>query len=208
MNSDVGGFSSGTSTGGWGSLQLNWDQDGNGQIPEFQTTLSLVINQTQSIDPQVKARFFNKLANTKGTIVAVNNEGNYQVINGLNEIQLKAFGQNGMRLLPYMAAAETGYWNPVVVTGDDGKTTVSFRLPDRSTAWKLQSRGINAETLSGQAEVEIIARKDLFGSLKTPLAFVQGDKAQLLAEVHNAVIKQGEKIIVTLKATSGDKSTA
>jgi uncharacterized protein YfaS (alpha-2-macroglobulin family)/outer membrane protein assembly factor BamD (BamD/ComL family) len=187
----------------------NWaDINGNGgTIQEYETTLSLIIRQDQSIDPQVAAQFFDELANTKRTIVAVNNEGNYQVINGLNEGQLKAFGKNGMRVLPHMAAAETGYWNPVVVTGVDGKTTVSFRLPDRSTAWKLQSRGINAETLSGQAEVEIIARKDLFGSLKTPLAFAQGDKAQLLAEIHNAVIKKGEKILVKLKATNGDKST-
>ena len=187
----------------------NWTEANGtgGTIADYETMLSLIINQSRSIEPQVAAQFFDTLANTKGTIVAINSHGNYQVINGLNEGQLKAFGKDGMRVLPQMAAAETGDWNPIVVTGDDGKTTVSFRLPNRSTAWKLQSRGINAETLSGQTEVEIIARKDLFGSLKTPFAFAQGDKAQLLAEVHNAVIKKGEKILVKLKATNGDKST-
>ncbi|MBT6483831.1 MAG: tetratricopeptide repeat protein, partial [Planctomycetaceae bacterium] len=190
-----------------GLIQQETSNGTGGTIAEYEATLSLVIREDQSIDPQVTAQFFDDLANIKSTIVAVNNAGNFQVINGLNEGQLKAFGKDGMRVLPQMGTAETGYWNPVVVTGDDGKTTVSFRLPDRSTAWTLQSRGINAETLSGQAEVEIIARKDLFGSLKTPLAFAQGDKAQLLAEVHNAVIKQGEKILVKLKATNGDKST-
>jgi len=198
----------GTAINGNGARRPHWGfVNGGGQIQEFETTLSLVIRQDQSIEPQVSAQFFDTLANTKSTIVAVNSHGNYQVINGLNEVQLKAFGKDGMRVLPQMGTAETGYWNPVVVTGDDGKTSVSFRLPDRSTAWKLQSRGINAETLSGQSEVEIIARKDLFGELKTPLAFAQGDKAKLLAEVHNAVIKKGEKILVKLKATNGDKST-
>ena len=45
-------------------------------------------------------------------------------------------------------------------------------VPAKSGAGEsdLQARGINGETLSGEAEVDVIARKDLFGDLKTPLA--------------------------------------
>ena len=74
------------------------------------------------------------------------------------------------------------------------KTIVTFRLPNRSTAWKLQSTGTDTETLTGQSDVEIITKKDLFGEMKTPLAFTEGDKAKVLVEVHNSLVKKDEKI--------------
>src|SRR6185295_1457780 len=66
--------------------------------------------------------------------------------------------------------------------------------------------GINAESLAGQAETELITKKDLFGEMKTPLAFTAGDKAEILVEVHNATLTEGT-IDVKLKATIGEKTT-
>ena len=143
-----------------------------------------------------------------GTIVALNeNNGEYQVVNGLSVAKLKGLARQGLRVLPGMAAAETGYWNPAIVTGKDGKAVVKFRLPNRSTAWKLRAKGTDAGVLTGQAETELVTRKDLFGQLKTPLAFTQGDKANVLVEVHNAKLKKGAKINVTLETRIGNRST-
>src|SRR5207302_8758663 len=103
-------------------------------------------------------------------------------------------------------SAETGYWNPRIVTDKDGKATLALRLPDRSTAWKLLSRGINHEALAGEAEVEIISKKDLFGEMKAPLAFTVGDRADVLVEVHNSTLKEGT-IDVRFKSTIGEKTT-
>src|SRR5260370_1116445 len=105
-----------------------------------------------------------------------------------------------------MGSAETGYWNPRIVTDTEGKATIALRLPDRSTAWKLLSRGINHEALSGETEVEIVSKKDLFGEMKAPLAFTVGDNADVLVEVHNSTVKEGT-IDVRFKATIGDKTT-
>ena len=174
---------------------------------QFFNQLSLVISHTQDILPQDDIDLYAGYANARAIVTAVNGEGKFQVLNGLSTKALAAFGASGLQVLPKMQTAETGYWNPVIVTDEDGKATVRFRLPDRSTAWKLQARGVNAETLSGQAEVELVAKKDLFGELKSPLAFYQGDKAQVIAEIHNSVVKKGEEILVLLKATIGERST-
>src|SRR4029077_3967386 len=143
---------------------------------------------------------------TDGTILALNGRGEYQVVNGLPVAALQKLAQDGLEIVPGMGAAETGYWNPRIVTDKDGKATLAIRLPDRSTAWKLLSKGINNEALAGETEVELVSKKDLFGEMKTPLAFTVGDKADVLVEVHNSTLKEGT-IEVKFKSTIGDKTT-
>jgi hypothetical protein len=106
----------------------------------------------------------------------------------------------GAVLLPALRWQETGYWNPAVVTGEDGKATVTIAVPERSTAWKLMAKGITTETLAGEATDELTVKKDLFGQLKLPLSFTDGDQADVLASVHNDAVEEGQ-IEVTLKTT-------
>ncbi len=141
-----------------------------------------------------------------GTLLALNGRGEYQVVNGVAASALQEIAKDGLEILPGMGSAETGYWNPRIVTDKEGKATLALRLPDRSTAWKLLSRGINHEALAGEAEVEIVSKKDLFGEMKAPLAFTVGDKAEVLVEVHNSTVNDGT-IEVRFKATIGDKTT-
>jgi tetratricopeptide (TPR) repeat protein len=113
--------------------------------------------------------------------------------------------EEGAVLMPQLGAQETGYWNPAIVTDEKGQATVEFDLPDRSTAWKLLAKGITVETLAGEGDHEFTASKDVFGELKLPLAFTDGDEATILASVHNAALEAG-KVEVTLKATIGEKT--
>ncbi len=152
------------------------------------------------------ARGWEFLCNCPTTVVAKNGRGEFQVVNGLAVADLQKLArEGGLEIMPEMTNAETAYWNPQVISDKDGKATLVIRLPDRSTAWKLVSRGMNIEALGGQAEAEIITKKDLFAEIQTPLAFTTGDKAQVQVEVHNAALKEGE-IVVTLTATIGTKS--
>ena len=113
--------------------------------------------------------------------------------------------EQGAVLLPAAAAQETAYWNPAIVTDEKGQATVTITLPERTTAWKLLAKGVTTETLSGEAESELIVKKDLFGELKLPLAFTDGDEAEILASVHNDAVEKGP-IEVTLKTTIGGKT--
>lgn len=183
------------------------DSNANGQIAEFQTNLSLVIRQTQDFESEAVEHYFNDLSQSEDTIVALNGRGEFQVLNGIPTADLKAMAGDGLEILPHMASAELGYWNPTIVTDKSGKATLTFRLPERSTAWKLKSRGIDGNELAGQAEVDIVSKKDLFGEIRTASAFVDGDKTGVLIEVHNSTVKKGEEIDVVLKTSIGERST-
>ncbi|MEX2186156.1 MAG: tetratricopeptide repeat protein, partial [Pirellulales bacterium] len=117
----------------------------------------------------------------------------------------KRLAEAGAMMLPQLIIQETGYWNPSVVTDKDGKATVAVTLPDRSTAWKLLAKGATKETLCGEADASLAVKKDLFGELKLPLAFTDGDKAEIAASVHNHAVDKGT-IKVTLKTTIGGAS--
>jgi len=130
-----------------------------------------------------------------GRFLALNGEGN-QAIEGL----LRA----GLTVLPQLGDSETAFWDPAVVTDANGKATVTIRLPQRSTAFRLKVRGIDGGALAGQAQTDLVARKDLFSEVKLPLAFTAGDKASIQVEVHNA-LPDARKIDVKFVATVDGK---
>ncbi len=113
---------------------------------------------------------------------------------------------NKALVTPQRGLVETAYWNPAIVTDDKGRASVTISMPDQSTAWKLSAKGITADTLAGEGELDLVVKKDLFGELKLPTAFTDGDDAQILATIHNGLLDKGQ-IEVTLKTTMGGKST-
>ncbi len=121
------------------------------------------------------------------------------------EIAQQLANQPGLQLLPTMVNAETGFWDPTIVTDESGKATATIPMPTKSTSWKLRAKGIDTGVLAGETVEEIVTRKDLFGDMKLPLAFTAGDKASVPVEIHNSL--DGNRTVkVTLKATQGDKS--
>ena len=106
------------------------------------------------------------------------------------------FNSSGAILLSALLPQETGYWNPVVITGADGKATVTLTVPERSTAWKFLAKGLSAETLAGEASDDLTVKKDLFGEIKLPLAFTDGDTAEIPVTVHNDAVEKGRIEVV------------
>ena len=121
------------------------------------------------------------------------------------EVAAEAAAAGGL-LLPSRGPIETAFWSPSVVTDAAGKAEVVFTLPERSTAWRVLAKGVTMETLAGEADDSIVAKKDLFGELKIPLAFTDGDTAEIEAVVANDVVEQGD-VDVSLTTTIGDKTT-
>jgi alpha-2-macroglobulin len=115
--------------------------------------------------------------------------------------------ETGLRLLAEAVLGETGYWNPAVVTNAAGKASVTFRLPERATAWRVRAAGIDVESLAGEATLDLVAKKDFFGEMKLPAAFTAGDRAEVLVDVQNASVASGEKIDLRLKLTLNDRTT-
>jgi uncharacterized protein YfaS (alpha-2-macroglobulin family) len=94
---------------------------------------------------------------------------------------------------------DTAYWNPNLRTDENGKATVSLALPDNLTTWRMGARGVTAETLVGQAQVDVVSTKDLLVRPVAPRFFVVGDQANLSAVVHNNT-NQALEVEVALEA--------
>ena len=77
---------------------------------------------------------------------------------------------------------------------------ITLTLPERSTAWKFLAKGLSTETLAGEATDDLTVKKDLFGEIKLPLAFTDGDTAEIPVTVHNETVEKGP-IEVVLRTT-------
>ncbi|HUT13143.1 MAG TPA: alpha-2-macroglobulin family protein [Thermoguttaceae bacterium] len=190
------------------------DVNGNGTV-SFNGGGPITVNSWAEVNGgtmQITANAINltELANQQTWQVAVlDDSGSMQNLNlyfGTGQTHASAealaaeLAKTGAVLLPGMTHQETGYWNPAIETGADGKATVTFTVPERSTAWTLMAKGITTETLAGEATDEVVVKKELFGQMKLPLAFTDGDEAEVVASVHNDAMDQGQ-IQVTLKTT-------
>ncbi|NND97519.1 MAG: tetratricopeptide repeat protein, partial [Pirellulaceae bacterium] len=142
------------------------------------------------------------------TVNGLTNKGQFLAVNGRGEQQVRQLVREaGLQILPQMAHAETAFWDPAIVTDKAGKATVTIRMPARSTAWRLRAKGINSQTLAGEATADVITQKQLFGEMKLPLVFTVGDKPTIPVEIHHSI--DGDHTLnVTLKATLGEKSTS
>ena len=80
---------------------------------------------------------------------------------------------------------DTAYWNPSLITNSEGRGQVTMTLPDSLTTWKVDMRGLTADTKVGQAETEIVATKSLLIRPVTPRFLVNGDHALMAAIVNN-----------------------
>ena len=150
--------------------------------------------------------------NVNGSVAMLGRDGtqvNVALDGKLDEKQAGDIAQKlaeaGAVLLPPTGSQETAYWSPALVTDAKGKASVTITLPDRATAWKLLAKGVTVETLAGEGESELVVKKELFGELKLPLAFTDGDEAEIEATVHNDAVEKGP-IEVTLKTTIGGKT--
>lgn len=77
------------------------------------------------------------------------------------------------------------HWDARVLTGTDGRATVRFPMPQRSTRWRALVRGVGADTLLGQSELALESRADLLIELRAPARLVEGDLPAFGAWIHN-----------------------
>ncbi len=76
-------------------------------------------------------------------------------------------------------------WKAHVVTDENGKAKVEFKIPDNLTTWRTTVRGITKTTDVGQKVNKFISRKDLLVRMETPRFFRQDDEVVISTIVHN-----------------------
>jgi hypothetical protein len=85
---------------------------------------------------------------------------------------------------------DTAYWNPSVVTDEQGRAEITLILPDSLTTWRMDARGTTKDTRVGAQTVDLIATKELLVRPVTPRFFTAGDAASVAAVVHNNTDEQ------------------
>ena len=139
------------------------------------------------------------------TINGLTNDGKLVVLNGLNQNELDEMASGvGGRVLAGLSGT-TGFWNPVVVTDASGRAEIEIIMPAESTAWSLTASGISEAAETGFAKTNIVTRKQLFGQLKTPRAFTEGDNAIVEAEIHQTIDGK-QRVEVELAASMGEQT--
>lgn len=76
-------------------------------------------------------------------------------------------------------------WKAHVVTDENGKAKIEFKIPDNLTTWRTTVRGITKQTEVGQNINKFISRKDLLVRMETPRFFRQDDEVIISTIAHN-----------------------
>ncbi|MFN8557015.1 MAG: alpha-2-macroglobulin family protein [Dehalococcoidia bacterium] len=79
----------------------------------------------------------------------------------------------------------TAHWEPALRTDAAGNATLTVRLPDTLTTWRLTARGITRASQAGMAETKVQSSRPLIVRPVTPRFFTAGDRPELGAIVNN-----------------------
>ncbi len=90
------------------------------------------------------------------------------------------------RRQPRERFAETAYWNPLVVTGKDGKARVTFKAPTALSAYRITARGRHRGRHAGRPD-DLVADgpQELLRRPQASESLTQGDKPRFIARVHH-----------------------
>ena len=80
---------------------------------------------------------------------------------------------------------DTAYWNPAVMTNERGEASVTITLPDNLTTWRMDARGLTADTRVGRQTADVISTIPLMVRPVLPRFLVIGDEAEIAGIVHN-----------------------
>ena len=92
---------------------------------------------------------------------------------------------------------ETWYWNPCLVTGNDGVANISLQAPDSITSWKVDVVASTLDGLVGSANGSIKVFQPFFIDPDIPVSVVRGDVFPMKVQVYN-YLNESQTVSVTL----------
>ena len=106
---------------------------------------------------------------------------------------------------------DTAYWNPHVVTDENGRASVKVTLPDSLTRWRIVVRAVTADEFPrvGEAVAKITTTQPIVIRPVLPRQLVQGDRVSISAIVHNNTDRDRTAIVwVDMAASPAERSAA
>jgi uncharacterized protein YfaS (alpha-2-macroglobulin family)/tetratricopeptide (TPR) repeat protein len=79
----------------------------------------------------------------------------------------------------------TAFWQPDIVTDQQGRAVVKVKYPDSLTSWNAVARVASATSQFGTATINTRTKKPLIVRLQAPRFFVAGDTVTISANINN-----------------------
>ncbi len=86
---------------------------------------------------------------------------------------------------PRVDFRDTIYWAPQVITGEDGKGSVSFALSDAVTSFRAIAEGVGAGGVAGHGEAIVQSKLPVSLAVTLPLEVSSGDRIRLPVTISN-----------------------
>ncbi len=118
-------------------------------------------------------------------------------------------GGEGLLGNPRFDFPDTAYWNPRVMTDENGRATVKLTLPDSLTRWRMVVRAVTTDEFPrvGEAVTKITTTQAIVIRPVLPRQLVQGDRVLISAIVHNNTDRD-RQVVVWLDPDKSASQTA
>ncbi|NUN50126.1 MAG: hypothetical protein HUU15_14965, partial [Candidatus Brocadiae bacterium] len=97
---------------------------------------------------------------------------------------------------------ETLYWNPEIVTDDEGRATLRFPGADSITTWRMGLNAVSRDGRLGAADAPLRVFQPFFVDLDLPVALTQGDEIWLPVAVYN-YLPDPQSVALAFEVESG-----
>ncbi len=96
-------------------------------------------------------------------------------------------GRGGAGIAPHVRKffPDTMYFNPTIVTDENGIAKVKVVFPDSLTSFRITAKAITEDTKVGQSKRNVYVKKDIFSRMDLPPFGVVGDEVFVSGIVHN-----------------------
>ena len=105
--------------------------------------------------------------------------------------------------------SETAFFDPAVITDDQGRLTFRFTVPDSLTKWRIVAMAHDAQLASGLVDATTQTAKDLMVRPARPRFLRTGDRIEFSLTINNAsnTRQTGQAVVSFQDAVSGDDVT-
>ena len=93
---------------------------------------------------------------------------------------------------------ETMYWNPAVITDDNGKAELRIPMADSITTWRMSMLANGAQGQLGSATAAIKAFQDFFVDIDLPVSLTQNDRVEIPVAIYN-YLAGSQEVTLTLE---------
>ncbi|MCE1247921.1 MAG: hypothetical protein LWY06_14860, partial [Firmicutes bacterium] len=98
---------------------------------------------------------------------------------------------------------DTCYFNPNIITDQNGEAIVHFELPDSLTTWNSRALAVTADSKFGEDQIRVTASKKVMARVVTPRFLTERDEAVITGIVHNNLTSE-KNIAIELQAEGAE----